>query len=769
METHPLKILLQLHVGSDANAALNLPYILSSINAEILRPSAHIVKWTTRVHSLLHSKDAAARWAGLCIALQTSIHSRQIMLESAQGWTTVVLPMCSKNEPQPTLKAVIRLLRFVFAEAVNFPEFQRHVATPNVPKFSLALIQLSEKNEDEELQVLILQTLAQLVPLYPTLHRALLSSLSNFALRYLNGSSPKPIPPRLLEAASGLYGILHYTGGKVGAANHWRKSVDDTLGFAWGAFQGLRTTFSVSGTSQHPPPMTEPSEDPILSVSLHLDRLRAAVTVLSDLLQASNPRAVALPVGSISRLCVALLATSGDDRVEGYIEPVVHSLESSIIPRIWALGCKLTEDLAKCAELHLTPHLSQLLFYVVRHLENDVSTGQRLAFLRVSSALLTHCHPLNDPTLPSRLARAVLPQLSRILALQSQASHEDSSNTDNTKSRRGKKKARAYEGDEVFKTREIICTCADDGKALLSALQVLRLLLQRSPLTTPVQSIVARTLLAIYISFPQIPSSLLSQDLSLHGRVFEAVQHICTGIGTGTGGTMSKSLGLVIGTSLQGSTSTDVLREIELMLHPRVPPLVRALPHVESLSLFRAEEGSEEKQTRLEAGLVTLEDIRETEAVPTPMSITPGSVPPTIARSQPFQIVQTPSSLYTLGDSATPSLATPHVVGPGTGPLAVSSVSFNASDPTGEVPTVIHTHVTKPPFPPPPPATSSLPAPPDPLPSSATIAPAVSVPQMSSIAVVEPRATSAAVQMNVEEDEDEPMPGIDLGSDSEED
>lgn len=51
------------------------------------------------------------------------------------------------------MKAVIRLLRFVFAEAVNFPEFQRHVATPNVPKFSLALIQLSEKNEDEELQV----------------------------------------------------------------------------------------------------------------------------------------------------------------------------------------------------------------------------------------------------------------------------------------------------------------------------------------------------------------------------------------------------------------------------------------------------------------------------------------------------------------------------------------------------------------------------------------------------------------------------------------
>lgn len=98
-------------------------------------------------------------------------------------------------------------------------------------------------------QTRILETLTHLIPLYPTLHRALLSSLSNLALRYLNGSSPKPTTARLLEAASSLYSILHYTGGKVGAVNHWRKSVDDTLAFAWGAFQGLRTTFSAAGRS----------------------------------------------------------------------------------------------------------------------------------------------------------------------------------------------------------------------------------------------------------------------------------------------------------------------------------------------------------------------------------------------------------------------------------------------------------------------------------------------------------------------------------------
>lgn len=116
-----------------------------------------------------------------------------------------------------------------------------------------------------------METLMHLVPLYPTLHRVLLSSLSNLALRHLNGCSPKPTAPRLLRAASGLYSILHYTGGKVGAANQWRKSMDDTLAFAWGALQGLRTTFPDIGSFRN-----------VHSIVLHSEILcRAVQTVLA--------------------------------------------------------------------------------------------------------------------------------------------------------------------------------------------------------------------------------------------------------------------------------------------------------------------------------------------------------------------------------------------------------------------------------------------------------------------------------------------------------
>jgi len=47
-----------------------------------------------------------------------------------------------------------------------------------------------------------------------------------------------------------------------------------------------------------------------------------------------------------------------------------------------------------------------------------------------------------------------------------------------------------------------------------------------------------------------------------------------------------------------GTPSTFTLRDLERLLHPRVPPLARALPSVESLCLFRHEESLEERELR---------------------------------------------------------------------------------------------------------------------------------------------------------------------------
>lgn len=95
---HPLKALLPIHLASDAQAIVHLPHILSTLRAEDLRPSEHTHKWTTRLNSLILSKDGGARWAGLSIALKTATLSQSLLLECAQTWVGAALPLLSVSE-----------------------------------------------------------------------------------------------------------------------------------------------------------------------------------------------------------------------------------------------------------------------------------------------------------------------------------------------------------------------------------------------------------------------------------------------------------------------------------------------------------------------------------------------------------------------------------------------------------------------------------------------------------------------------------------------
>jgi hypothetical protein len=95
--TH-LKQLLQVQLASDASAVRHLPFCLSTLTKEHLQPSSHLTKWTTRIHSLLHSKEPGGRWAGLCLAYKSSLLSQSLMIDSAQSWVGVVLPLLSVRQ-----------------------------------------------------------------------------------------------------------------------------------------------------------------------------------------------------------------------------------------------------------------------------------------------------------------------------------------------------------------------------------------------------------------------------------------------------------------------------------------------------------------------------------------------------------------------------------------------------------------------------------------------------------------------------------------------
>jgi len=95
--------------------------------------------------------------------------------------------------------------------------------------------------------------------------------------------------------------------------------------------------------------------------------------------------------------------------------------------------------------------------------------------------------------------------------------------------------------------------------------------------------------------YPQMYDSLLSK-----------IREIAIELGSGTTSAMSKSLGLVLDATLSTNVDQDLMRKVDILIHPRLPPLIRPLPNVDSLTLFRSEESTEEVEAREDLGLSNL-------------------------------------------------------------------------------------------------------------------------------------------------------------------
>ena len=75
-----------------------------------------------------------------------------------------------------------------------------------------------------------------------------------------------------------------------------------------------------------------------------------------------------------------------------------------------------------------------------------------LPFLRVLVAACAQSRAMSNAILANRLARAVIPYLTKPILPQSEAKNAETADVGGSSQRKGKKRARGYEGDEVFKT-----------------------------------------------------------------------------------------------------------------------------------------------------------------------------------------------------------------------------------------------------------------------------------------------------------------------------
>ncbi|KAF9268145.1 hypothetical protein L218DRAFT_892918 [Marasmius fiardii PR-910] len=609
-----LKTFLNVQLATDTSSILHLPYILQVLIPDhFVAASSHLSKWTLRVNSLLHSKDPGAKWSGLCLAHATALNCRQLMIENAHSWLQVAIPVLSRKEPPPVVTAAMNLCGTIFASATDVPEFQRQVSASNVPKLLAALIQrLEDPNEDLELKFLALETITRLVPIYPNIHRASHAGLSAITLSLLFDASGRTTKA-LNGPAARLYSVLHLTGGKVGSATLWRKSLDERLADAWAAFGRLRSSFSDEQVAAQ---TFDPTLDPAILVSLNLAHLRSSILVLSHLLKSPTSRPVQIPVGPLLKFAMTLLAVTVEEQTDDSVTTSLREMEITAIPSIRKLACKLTICLTKCVKDHLTPYLTRLCTYIAFQLEQKLDTSERLSFLETLDVLLNYCHSLSSPVVSTRLTRAVLSIVKVVLPSQTVAGQSGDTQTGSSKSKKGKKRARGYEGDEVFKTSiSVICPSFMEAKVLLTACDVLHALLRNPDVSSSMHSLSCRIVLAAMLTLPRIPPSLVSPNPKIHRQLLESLRRLALSLSEGTTSVMGKSLGLVMHALPSAGVDEETMHGLDLLLHPRLPPLLRSQPQVEAFSLFRTEESEEETAERQRLGLVSqLQDLPEQAA-----------------------------------------------------------------------------------------------------------------------------------------------------------
>ncbi|TFY78724.1 hypothetical protein EWM64_g5294 [Hericium alpestre] len=654
---------------------------------------------------------------------------------SPWGWLTK-----GKRTRKPGPKGPKNSNKMVIRERPRGKEKRRQVATPNVPKFSTALLTLADKHGNQEVKILAIDVLSQLIPLYPTLHRASHGSLLAFCLRKLNGSAPQSSNAQTLASAARLYAVLPVTGGKVGAANLWRSSVDDTLKFGWEALAGLRTTFTADDRLAALQSRQDAAGDPLVIVPLNVDRLRCTAAALHELLRFANSRPVQVPLGQLVHFAMALLRSTAEGQRPGHIDATTRAMEESVVPEIWAVACGLLESLATSTRHYLTPYVARFLTVIVFHLEQPLASSHRLPFIRALTTLLKHTLPLHHPILPTRLTKALLQSLTALLPSQTAVQNAAADATSSGKGKRAKKRARGYEGDEVFNiAQNVMCPTAAEGAVVLAALDALRLVLGNPLLAPAAHSVAARLLLSIHISLPLVTPAQMSPDSCLYTHVVRVVHTLCLELAAGTSSVLSKSLGMVI-QELGSDEDHDVQQRLDLLLHPRVPPLVRSLPHIDSISLFRAEEGDEER------------DIRETLGLGVTGCAEPAKEVDVQGPSGDVHMLEEPASVPTLNKPAfVPSAVPVPIASSWARPASAAPPATAQADPPTSVPGVSS---TQPHIPPP-----SRPSPSEPAPS------AFPQPPKETPRPLAPKTYSNLLP--VEDDEDEEMPSIDMGSDSE--
>lgn len=265
-------------------------------------------------------------------------------------------------------------------------------------------------------------------------------------------------------------------------------------------------------------------------------------------------------------------------------------------------------------------------------------SAHRVPFVKLLPTLLTTSFHSSEPLLVGRILKTLLPVLASILSpAKAQASSTlmvlDSAPhlaLNGSGGKRSRKRTRVNEAEDILGGGKMSSHLSqDDGKLILSTLDGTSILLQftlrnstllnikpyvalplilRTPGLPPyLVSLTSRVLLSLQLTLPTKPSVASASDAVIRETILMRVQRLnlegAASVEAGRG-VLSRTLPIIASC---GTSTSRLLHEtsalLDLMVHPRLPPLIREVPLLGVLALSYTEEDSDERVAREALGL----------------------------------------------------------------------------------------------------------------------------------------------------------------------
>lgn len=358
-------------------------------------------KLKTSITTHLNGRSREGRFAAIGLIKAAVDVGGWETLRGSEAWVRGLLSIVQKADPAASKELAVVTLTKIFMLVHPYQTLVREVATPFLPTFGTACLQLI-KTKSESTPTNLIETICSsfstLIPLYPPTFRPFSAQVRAAVGVYLapTCSDEISVPESLQRAARRLVASLHFVAAKSGGSDEWAKLVDGILqefhvtadqvlravDESWEATSGRsRTKVDVDG---EPNGQGSPAEhlSSWSGLEAGADRLIGLFQFLADLLSYPTKAAVAIPlsglVDTISRVClVARLSKSQTWEQAVETNPAIGREEKeelwSLMPDIHVAAMKLVIALFQRLQRHMLPLVPEILDHLIRIFKSGIS------------------------------------------------------------------------------------------------------------------------------------------------------------------------------------------------------------------------------------------------------------------------------------------------------------------------------------------------------------------------------------------------------------